>query len=504
MKFHPKLLLLILPILWALALFDFAFFTGGDNAYYLILSKSIALHHTYTDLFLPGSPPATHFPPLLPLILSPLVLIFGHNYVPEKIVILFFFGVSVVFCYLVFQKLLGIKSKDRSFPINLGIFVFAYAFNFVAIEHSHHILSEIPYLAFSLISVFFFMNYLESKRRWQLFLTIFTAVLTFHLRTIGFTLIAAELLVLLRKDRRMLPIAVGLTVILVIPWGLRNFFVSGSTSNYLQQFLLKNVYATDLGTITIGDFLGRIQNNSNRFASQIYCELLTSKNPGLLISIPLLLLTLVGVVEGLKSSRSEVMIWYLLFYNVFLLSWHWYDSRYALPVLPFFLYSLYLGAKKVSTFLKKGRFAIPAILFLLLLAANIHSGSVLLSSRWRGNRVWLSGDRLFPYEKSFRNYFEVAQFAKANTGGNAIVCARKPRLFYWFSERKSIVYPYTSDTKKMRDFFEENQIQYVVTDTFFGTTRAYLLPALNRMRGEVRVVYETPTFPKVYLLEILH
>jgi hypothetical protein len=198
------------------------------------------------------------------------------------------------------------------------------------------------------------------------------------------------------------------------------------------------------------------------------------------------------------------MIWYLLLYNIFMLSWHWYDTRYALPVLPFFLYSIYLGSRKVSSYVKKGRFPIPAVLLLLLILPNVRAGSEHLYPRWRGNRVWLSGDRLFPYEKSFRNYFEVAQFAKANIVGNAIVCARKPRLFYWFSERESIVYPYTSDAKKMRDFFKENQIQYVVTDTFFGTTRAYLLPALNSMRGEVRVVYETPTFPKVYLLEILH
>ncbi|TET79528.1 hypothetical protein E3J38_07075 [candidate division TA06 bacterium] len=504
MKFHPRLLLLILPILWALALFDFAFFTGGDNAYYLILSKSIAFHHSYTDLFLPGTPSATHFPPLLPLILSPFVFIFGHNYIPEKFVVLFFFGVSVVFCFLVLQKVLGVKSRSTTPGIDLVILVFAYAFNFVAVEHSHHILSEIPYLAFSLISIFFLMNYLENKRRCLLFLTIFTAVLTFHLRTIGFTLILAEFLVLLRRDRKALPIAVGLAILLVIPWSLRNFFVSGSTSNYLQQFLLKNVYAADLGTITFGDFLGRIQNNSFRFASQIYCELMTSKNPGLLISIPLLLLTMVGVVEGLKGSKSEVMIWYLLLYNIFMLSWHWYDSRYALPVLPFFLYSIYLGSKKVSSYIKKGRFPIPAVLLLLLFFSNVHSGSKHLSPRWRGNQVWLSGDRLYPYPKGFRNYFEVAQFAEANTAENAIVCARKPRLFYWFSERKSIVYPYTSDTKKMRDFFDENQIQYVVLDTIYGTTKAYLMPALNRMRSELRLVYETPTFPKVYLLEIVH
>jgi len=495
-------LLLILPVLWALALFDFGIFTGGDNAYYLILSKSIALHHTYADLSLPGNPPATHYPPLLPLILSPLVAIFGHNYIPEKFLILFFFVVSIVSCYHLFRKVSGVKPGSSILSNDLLILILAFAFNFVAVEHSHHILSEIPYLAFSMISIFFFIGYIENKRPWQLYLAILLAVLTFHLRTIGFTLVLAELLVLLKRDRRMFAIGTGISVALAIPWNLRNFLVSGSTSKYLQQFLLRNVYAPELGRITFGDVLRRISVNSSRFSFNIYGELLTSKNVGSIVSVLLLLITLVGIVDGIRRRKSEVIVWYLLFYNVFLLSWHWYDSRYALPVLPLFVFSLYLGFRRITARIRP-RFRIPAVLLLVLLLPSIHSGLIELSPRWAGNSAWLSGEKLSPYSKEFRNFFAVAQFAKVSTAEDAVFCSRKPSLFYWFSHRKNIIYPYSSDPKEIRSFFDENHIRYVVLDTFFGTTRAYLLPALKDMGEEVRVIYETPRFPKVYLLEIV-
>ena len=56
----------------ALALNDSLVGVFYDDGLYAVLARSLASGHGYAYLHLPGAPAATHFPPLYPLILTPL------------------------------------------------------------------------------------------------------------------------------------------------------------------------------------------------------------------------------------------------------------------------------------------------------------------------------------------------------------------------------------------------------------------------------------------------
>src|SRR5215471_9869567 len=77
---------------------------GGfyDDAFYVVLAKSIATGHGYRNLNLPGIPFATHYPPGYPLFLALLWWIgptFPGNVLLFKLANAAFLGVAAAFAY---------------------------------------------------------------------------------------------------------------------------------------------------------------------------------------------------------------------------------------------------------------------------------------------------------------------------------------------------------------------------------------------------------------------
>jgi hypothetical protein len=81
-----------------------------------------------------------------------------------------------------------------------------------------------------------------------------------------------------------------------------------------------------------------------------------------------------------------------------------------------------------------------------------------------------------------------------NTPEEAVVMCRKPFLYYIFSERRTIGYPFTRDRRAMRDYLNEAAPDYIVLEHFSeGTshTDVYVVPVLQDMLGSVTTVVRT-------------
>src|SRR5437773_12063334 len=86
---------------------------GGffDDAFYVILAKSLATGHGYRNLNLPGAPLATHYPPGYPLFLAALWRIgpaFPANLVLFKVANALFLPVVAAFAYRLARARLGL------------------------------------------------------------------------------------------------------------------------------------------------------------------------------------------------------------------------------------------------------------------------------------------------------------------------------------------------------------------------------------------------------------
>ncbi|MGH2409116.1 MAG: hypothetical protein ACRDGS_01990, partial [Chloroflexota bacterium] len=159
----------------------------GDNAVYIILAKAMATGHGYTDIQGPAPRIEAQYPFLFPVLLTPIVFAFGAGaiFLMELLVTLFALGAFVV-CFFLFRRWLG------SAPLALVITVGA-ATSSLIWSYSHKVLTEIPYLFFTVVACWFASIYAEEDNpytRAGLLVAGATAA-AFLTRTIGMSLCVA-------------------------------------------------------------------------------------------------------------------------------------------------------------------------------------------------------------------------------------------------------------------------------------------------------------------------
>lgn len=345
--------------------------TIGDNAHYIILAKSL-LQGQFSRINHPDNPPETVYGFGFPLLLTPLAYFFPDNYGMWKTIPLFFGLFSLLLAFSLFRSWAGIQA---------GLVIMALmAVNPYLLTYSQQILTEAPYLFFSLLTLIL-VKKCAARPSWMNFSilgTILAMLMTYFTRTIGLSLFLAALIFL----------CLG-----------RQFKKAGA------------------------------------------------------ISLPFLFFAL---------------LWYFL--------------------------------KGVDIVLRKipGRWQLPhgakSLKFIVL--------SLVLLFNLRGSlRIIVKRDD--PYPPQWANYFAVARWAKDNTPLDSLIMGRKPYLLYLFSERKTVVYPFTADTAKIISFIEKKRVNYVLLDAFTWTptTRTYLYPAVKENWQRFSPVISTEE-PKTYLLKV--
>jgi len=119
----------------------------GDNARYIILAKSIMQGKGLRFINHPDSPPAHPFTPAYPLFLIPFLLIPCKSYILLKLPSL-----------LSLLGVLWLVKKNFHNLTYFPLFFLLIAVNPYLISYSHQIMSELPYLFFSFLT----LSYLEN------------------------------------------------------------------------------------------------------------------------------------------------------------------------------------------------------------------------------------------------------------------------------------------------------------------------------------------------------
>jgi len=184
-----KLALIIITLSVMLAVFNFSTipFAGGDNFAYYHLSRAIAQGKGYIELWDANLPLHTQYPPMFPILLLPAAIL--NSYTLAKVIVFLFYFFVLLFSYKLFEELNG---KDETATI---IALMLLAFAPVVIQYSSLVLSEIPYMMFSVLAL-----YMCATKRFGLALAF--AVATFLTRTVGITLLIAVSWYCLTERRR--------------------------------------------------------------------------------------------------------------------------------------------------------------------------------------------------------------------------------------------------------------------------------------------------------------
>ncbi len=487
-----RLIFLLIYLVLSLLLFDPKLFTGGDNAVYITLAQSIISGRGYKNIHLPDEPAHTQYPFGFPLILS-LPFFISKNIILLKLIIVLL-GLGAFFFFNRIIEYLFEKEKIFIIPFYISVPIF--------IVYNHWILSEIPFLFFSLAAIFFILKAEREKKNLYLFASVF-AVYAFFIRTAGISLIIGIIIYLLIKKRyRELVVFLIIFGAIFIPWQIRNMSIA-ERNGYLTQLFARNPYQPELGSVTFTDLIIRVWNNLIFYAftilPQTLIPLLRTKFLLTIFGLFFTGISLFGFLTHLK--KLTILELYFIWAIIVLLGWPvvWSSDRFLLPILPIIIIYFFFGLKDLANRIHS-RYLLHFLLGIFILLNIIHLIPEITETA-ANNIEYLKGDRYAGYTRDWKNYFKVIEWIKKQIPEDKVIMARKPEFVYILSRHKSLLYPFTRDHQKIKSAIDD--CDYIIYDNFYWTqtTRRYLAPVLQETISQYKVVYKTSR-PEFYLLKI--
>ncbi|MFO7893289.1 MAG: hypothetical protein R6U63_06135 [Longimicrobiales bacterium] len=493
--------------------------TGGDNTAYLALARSLLGHGGYLELWEPGQPPHTQYPPGFAAILAVVWAVGLRSWTALKLIMLGFSAVAVGLSYL--------WMRERTTAIGAAALAFLLAVSPGLAGENRWVLSDIPFWAVTMGSL---LALARGRHRWGIAL----AFAALGLRTAGLPLLLAIIgWHALRRRWKHAGVTLGVLVAVIAVWSLR---ASTLEAPYVAQFWLDNPYAPEAGRIGILDLLARIVENVDRYAFTITFRTLAGGvgTVGAIGGGLLLAAAAVGFARRVLgcehpvadpgpepeargdagrpsaasrlSARIGVVELFAVLYIGLLLVWpeQWASDRFLIPVLPVLLVYAAKGTEVIPGRAARRVVRVGALLAVLGLAVT---PSLAL---WTGaaecrSAVQREGTVFACLPPSERAFLELAEWSRDRLAEGAVVVSRKPRLWYWHSGYPGQVYPFSRDRSRVLEVAAEIEARYVVLDELGGTSRAYLLPAVMENRHRFCAVQrqETKSGPAATLLGIL-
>ena len=467
--------------------------TGGDNAAYLSLANSLARDGTYAELWHPGSPPHSMYPPVYPGILALLVLLGAKTWGAFKTVSLLFTTLATVFCFLWVRRFHGVRVA--------GVIATLFAVAPGVLYSSQWILAEPLFMVFTFASLWLLTpasrvaqradpaGSLQLPSRLECAIGLALVVAAFFTRSAGLPLVAAAgIWLALRRRWAILGTFAAAFAVLAIPWQLR------ARGQYASAFWMANPYDLDLGVIGPGDLVQRIADNFWNYTIDYVPVGLTGLEgvPAAVLGVPLVGLVLVGWLRRVRAGPGVPELFFLL-YSGLVTVWPavWSGDRFALPLFPLIL--LYageaLGSLAARLPQRAARIPAVAVTAVFLLSA----GSSWLEGAGRANQcrvqVTIAGP-LGCYGSNARELQAMALWTRDHLPPGSVIFSRKPRLFHAFSGHPSVVYPFTADGSTLLVQADSIGVDYLVLGNWDNTGVRYVLPTISANRDRFCLVTE--------------
>ena len=490
-------------ILYA-SIFDTKIDLNGDNINYYYLAKNLVEKGQYAYYYDLNQAPHAHFPPGYPWIMA-LFMQVSDSVLFMKMVN---GGFLLGSCLLLFFTL-------RHFGAGLAACfttVMALLVNATVLRFATIMMSEIPFVFFSLLALFLLSraDYEKPFYKNAYFLSGMAAVVfASHIRSQGLALLPGVLLFLaLAKRWAYMPAAFGTYVLGMLPWQLRNQSL-GLDSEYISALLLKNPYRPALGNLTLPELFARIGANAQRYLDKeipsAFFSNIVPDYKGIdgevqltwsfyVVGIAILLFVCAGFFSVQKNR--PLILGYILGSLAILLIWPpvWYGNRFLLPLLPFLLFLMVLGVGRVADVLfSRLRYTItfnPLLLIPLFFFFNAEA-----NSGYRQNA------KSSVYAPHYQSYFNAARWAKENLPPDAVVACRKTELFYHFSGLHTVSFARTENHRELLQQLKASGATHAVLDYLgFSDTDRYLYPAIKANSKMFRIAHETADDPPTILL----
>jgi 4-amino-4-deoxy-L-arabinose transferase-like glycosyltransferase len=393
---------------------------GDDFSLYVAHARNIAEGRPYADTgYVYNSADAVlsprTYPPVFPLLLVPVYLLFGMNLLAMK-----------VFVVLLFMALLGVLAglfyKRLPLPYVLACLAL-FALNPYVWQHKDRLLSEVPFMLFAYLALVLAETAQEasSRRRalaWGL-LAGAAAYLAFGTRTVGAVLIPSFLLCDWWRQRRLSP--ASLMIVATFAAGVAAqkclLVVEGS---YLDQLIFDPALFARIG-LSLARALGYFLENGYSNAAR------------LLLYACLLVPAMWAYLARLRGRLSPCEL-FAAFNCLILVFWPAaeYERRFLLPILPLFFLYVCEGLRRLQTTSIR-RVEKPLALSLSL--------ALLLS---------------------YLGCFTRIDWVKQQTNPQDVFLFQKPRAFALYTGRRSLAHHKADDAPRLARTLRKHGATHVV------------------------------------------
>ncbi|NIP59367.1 MAG: hypothetical protein GWM92_13605 [Gemmatimonadetes bacterium] len=468
--------------------------SGGDNAGYLGLAHSLLERGAYLDLYLPGEPIHTKYPPLFAGLLAAAYLLGARTWVAFKAVPALATTAAVVLTYL--------WVRERRGPALAASVAFLVAASSAVVYYSHWILSDPPFLALTLFALWALARAERPEAAAEeggeardgdgvlrvpwLLLGCFAAILAYFTRSAGLPLVVAVAL-WLGLRRRWLPLA-GFGAAFGVPallWWLRGRNAPGEGS-YLTELWLQDPYRPELGRAGPVDFVGRVGRNAVGYVGEHIPTGITGLPgpPATVLGVAVVGLAAWGWYRRFREDRGPAELFAPLYLGLLLL-WPvvWSGDRFALPLIPLLLFYGVDGLGAAFRRLHpRAPLAVGATGLLLLglpaLASWGEDARAASACRSRADQgPWAcTGQRMAEFAAA-------ARWSGEQLPQGAVVVSRKPRIFYVLSGVKSEIYPLSREPDEFFARAGELGARYLVLDVLDNLSRYYAAAVIQARPG---------------------
>ncbi len=462
---------------------------GGDSAQYIIIANSINNFTGYRAINFPQEPFVTHYPPVFPLLLAVVIFLFGNNFFLMHVLIVLFGYLSLGAVFLLLKKYWQNKY------VFLIIVFFAFSFSYV-IYSTKNILSDIPYLFFSIFSIFWLERYIYQKKilTKEAFLTAVFILLSFFCRYLGVSIfIAAIVALIIKREFRKASFISSIFLLAIAAWSICAAIKSAHLfGEHLKLFSYANPYLPNQGKMLLQpQYLMERLISGLSYYYKIIGESIIIVPLGLNYKLPSFLniasvfIVLSGLISRfIKSKYCSIHYYFLVYLFMIIISNHGVfgeGKRYILPILPLLFFYFFSGLKWTVGFLK---LKIRGYIFWTLTIALFISNLFFLSQNLRHYKG------LESLSKPGINFLLAHRWMAENLTDEAVIYSRKPTVTYLYTGHKSVCYPFTHELGKIYDDLICNNVKYIVVDEFSYITWNYLDPFVEKYRDNVSLLHQ--------------
>jgi len=342
---------------------------GDDFAQYIINARNIIDGKPFTSGVMLDK--TVIYPPGLPLMLAPVLKIFGLNFKALKILNIVSWYLSILFLYTLF-----LRGQGRRFALMAAVFLACSSFFFV---YKQNVLSDIPFFLFFCSSLYTFDRwkddcpYTQKRLFFAGFLISISAAL--WLRSAGVVMFAASLFyfIFILRDKKATIATVTIFMInelLLFSWmGWQPGFLVSAGHN--PQEFLKSILEH---FVTVFEGLWYFFCPSQTFFSNCFFN---GIDPIVRLTAPFVYLMMCwSFIRGLLKKDISYLECFSFFYISMLIFWSGYGAPYfavtrlVFPLIPF----AFIGVLRALALMKKFKLDLDGLIrvsFLLLVLINI-------------------------------------------------------------------------------------------------------------------------------------